>query len=324
MPCHSPLRSWYSKEVNKTGKRSLVFNPRDALFPDQEILIGCGRCAGCRLEKSRQWAMRISHEAQLYEDNCFITLTFDDAHLEKRRPEDKDGQKMSNWSIWPREFQLFIKRLRDRYKDKKIRYYHCGEYGDRPEPGQLLGRPHYHACLFNFDFKDKQEFGSRGGNKYFISGELESIWPYGHCIIGEVTFDSAAYVARYIMKKRTGEGSAEHYRRITGFDTGTGEIEYDPLTPEYTTMSRAIGRDWFKKYGMSDVYSKDYVTVNGRKSRPPRFYDRELEEINPEKYEEIKEKRAEEMEFLEEEKPERLYVLAESAKHKLKRKRREL
>lgn len=324
MACHFPLRAWYSKDYNKNGKRPLVFKISEAAEPDREMQIGCGRCAGCRLERSRQWAMRISHEASFYEDNCFITLTFDDPHLKLRRPEDKEGNKLSNWSIWPREFQLFMKKLRKRNPEKKIRYFHCGEYGERPEEGQLLGRPHYHACLFNHDFKDKKEFGSRGDNQYYISGELESIWPYGHCVIGEVTFDSAAYVARYIMKKRTGDQAGDHYRRITGFNEDTGELEYDPLCPEYITMSRGIGRNWFNKYQETDLYNKDYVTVNGKRSRPPRFYDKELEKVDPDKYEEIKLKREEEMEFVEELDIDRLQTLHESAKHKLNRKRREL
>lgn len=324
MACHAPLRAWYSKEYNKNGKRPLVFNPALAAEPDQELEIGCGRCAGCRLERSRQWAMRITHEASMCDENSFITLTFDDVHLDRRAPEDKHGNKLSNWSIWPREFQLFMKRLRKRNNPKKIKYYHCGEYGEKPEPGQTLGRPHYHACLFNHDFDDKIEFGSRGGNKYYISGELESLWPYGHCIIGEVTFDSAAYVARYIMKKRTGENTGDHYRRITGFDPYTGEVEGDPLTPEYVTMSRGIGKSWFNKYQKTDVYSKDYVTVNGKKCRPPKYYDRELEKVDPDKYEQIKLAREEEMEFVEELSIDRRYHLAASARHKLERKRREL
>lgn len=324
MACHFPLRAWYSKDYNKNGKRPLVFKIDEAAEPDQSMQIGCGRCAGCRLERSRQWAMRIAHEASFYEDNCFITLTFDDPHLNARRPEDKEGNSLSNWSIWPREFQLFMKKLRRRNPERKIRYFHCGEYGERPEEGQILGRPHYHACIFNYDFKDKKEFGSRGDNPYYISGELESLWPYGHCVIGEVTFDSAAYVARYIMKKRTGKQAGDHYRRINGFNPETGELEYDPLCPEYITMSRGIGRNWFNKYQETDLYNKDYVTVNGKRSRPPKFYDKELERIDEDKYEEIKLKRQEEMEFVEELDADRLQTLQESAEHKLKRKRREL
>lgn len=324
MACHYPLRAWYSKDFNKNGKRPLVFNQSEALHADQDLQIGCGRCSGCRLQRSKEWAIRITHEAQLSEENCFLTLTIDDTHLEKRRPEDKEGNPLSNWSIYPREFQLFMKRLRRRNQDRRIRFFHCGEYGERPEPGQTLGRPHYHACIFNYDFKDKIQFGKRGEHNYYISGELESLWPYGHCIIGEVTFDSAAYVARYIMKKRSGKLAADHYKRITGFNPTTGEIEHDPLCAEYITMSRGIGRDWFNKYHKTDVYSKDYITVKGMRNRPPKFYDRELEKIDPHKYEEIKNKRAEELEFLEELSIDRLQRLEESSKHKMNRKRRGL
>lgn len=324
MACHYPLRVWHSKEVNKTGRRPLVFRIEEALETDKDFQIGCGRCAGCRLERSRQWAMRITNEAQMHSENCFITLTFDDVHLDKRKPVDINGNRLSNWSIWPREFQLFMKRLRKRYPGKKIRYFHCGEYGDHPEVNQNLGRPHYHAIIFNHNFADKIEFGSSGEHKYYISRELRELWPFGNNIIGEVAFDSAAYVARYAMKKRNGPATEGWYTRTLGVNPSTAEIFSEPLHPEYVTMSKkpGIGAAWFKKYQETDLYNKDYVMINGKKCRAPKYYDRLLEETDPEKYEEIKEKRSEEMENLEELDINRLMVLEESQEVKLNRKRR--
>jgi hypothetical protein len=230
MPCYSPLDGWLSKDRNPSGKRSIVFTKSEALV-DRPVKLPCGRCIGCRLEKSRQWAVRMMHEASLYEENCFITLTY-----EKMPPNDSLNKK---------HFQDFMKRLRKAYGGRTIRYFHCGEYGEN------FGRPHYHAILFNLDFNDKKYWSIVNGNKYYTSEKLNKIWGKGYCIIGSVSFDSAAYVARYVTKKITGEAAFEHY---TDFDRETGEITRE-RDPEYATMSRrpGIGSVWLDKF-KTDVY----------------------------------------------------------------------
>jgi hypothetical protein len=285
MACFKPLTAWYSKEVNGSGKRSLVFSQQGALQPDQPIEIACGQCHGCRLERSRQWAVRCMHESELHEQNCFLTLTFDDDHLYKRPvPESVDL----------REFQLFMKKLRERFVPKNpydykservkfddwqfdngIRFFHCGEYGDES------GRPHYHALLFNFDFPDKQKFTDNKGFPLYTSEILQELWPYGYALIGAVTFESAAYVARYVMKKVNGEAQEEHYKKIYVDEHGVVIREVD-LKPEYITMSRrpGIGARWYKNF-KSDVYPCDSVVVNGKKVNPPKFYDKQLEKEDP-------------------------------------------
>lgn len=82
MLCYSPLVAWRGERL-PSGKRSVVFKKSDAVqsLSAFEIKLPCGQCIGCRLERSRQWAMRCVHEASLYEKNCFITLTYDDSHL---------------------------------------------------------------------------------------------------------------------------------------------------------------------------------------------------------------------------------------------------
>lgn len=145
MSCFYPLDGWRSREPNQNGKFPIVFD-RKAAQLDSPLKIACGRCIGCRLEYSRNWAIRCMHESSLYDDNCFITLTYDDDHL----PENGD--------LLYSDFQNFMKRLRKRYSPRIIRFYMCAEYGS-PPPDDLwnnLGRPHYHALLFNLDFPDKQ------------------------------------------------------------------------------------------------------------------------------------------------------------------------
>jgi hypothetical protein len=243
------------------------------------------------------------HEASLHENNCFITLTYDNAHL----PPDGSLQ-LSDW-------QKFMKRLRKKYGEN-IRFYHCGEYGEK------LGRPHYHACLFNFDFPDKKIWNrTKQGHTVWRSKSLEELWPMGLSEIGSVTFQSAAYVARYIMKKVTGAQSSDHYERI---DPVSGEIRL--LKPEYVTMSRrpGIAHGWFEKFG-SDVYPSDSVIVNGRAVRPPRYYDKQLKELAPFMWDDVQYSRYEKsLNYLDDNSPERMLVKEQVALAKLKTLKRTL
>jgi hypothetical protein len=180
------------------------------------------------------------HEASLYEHNCFITLTYDDENLPP------------GGSLVPEHFVNFMKRLRFHHGDG-IRFFHCGEYGSK------LGRPHHHALLFNHDFSDRKRISSGGKHSLFSSRSLADLWPHGFSSVGNASFQSAGYIARYTLKKVNGPRAVEWYK---------GRI------PEYLTMSRrpGIGRAWIEKY-FRDVYPNDSVVVNGSLSKPPRFYD---------------------------------------------------
>jgi len=200
-------------------------------------------------------------------DNCFLTLTYSDSELPK------------SGSLEYRVFQLFMKRVRKHFHPATVRFYMCGEYGDMRE------RPHYHALLFGVDFKDRVYWStSPSGEKLYRSPTLEKLWPHGHSLIGNVTFESAAYVARYIMKKVTGDNADAHYSKT---DPETGEIVR--RLPEFTRMSLkpGVGKGWVDKY-RDDVYPHDYVVVRGKKSRPPRYYDKALDQVDPEALEAIK------------------------------------
>lgn len=265
MPCYRPLEGYRARTVNASGKRGIVFNKKDG-FVDLPVKVPCGQCIGCRLERSRQWAIRCIHEASLHEENSFITLTYSPENL-------PDGG-----TLVLEDFQNFMKRFREAIEPRRIRFFHCGEYGEN------LGRPHYHAIIFGYDFDDKILWKQTGSGKLYRSPFLEKLWPYGFSTIGPVTFETAAYVARYVMKKVSVSGKAkaeqkekeevmrDHYSRIDG-DTG----ELIDLKPEYVTMSRrpGIGAEWYRKF-KGEVYPDDFVVVNGRKVKPPKFYDRLL------------------------------------------------
>lgn len=257
MPCYHPLTAY------RSAQGDVVFAERGDIVATLQL--PCGRCTGCRLERSRQWALRILHETKCHRENCFLTLTYDEDHC----PRDR--------SLDYKEFQRFMKRLRKRFSGKRIRFYMCGEYGEQ------FDRPHFHACIFGIDFKDKVLFSEAGSNRLWTSATLEALWPFGFSSIGEVTFESAAYVARYCMKKVTGEMAKDHYAMV---DLDTGEIYQKE--PEFAHMSLkpGIGALWLQKY-FSDVFPRDYVVARGHKSKPPRYYDKRLKAANPDMYEDI-------------------------------------
>jgi hypothetical protein len=208
----------------------------------------------------------------MHPENCFLTLTYEDA------PH----------SLNLKHFQNFMKRLRKHYDPRKIRLFHCGEYGSvykipgdptsdkiphhaHPEK-DALGRAHYHAILFNIDFDDKQTYKQNNHEQtLFTSPTLSKLWGYGFATIGNVTQESAAYTARYLLKKITGDLSDTYYTKIDEH----GELH--EIKPEYVTMSRGnnyppghpdktygIGHTWLQKYG-EDIYSYDECVIDGKK-----------------------------------------------------------
>lgn len=235
----------------------------------------CRQCIGCRIDYSRDWAIRCKHEADMHECNDYITLTYSPEHLPK------------DLSLHSEDFQKFMKRLRKKYPLHPIRYFHCGEYGEPSNANNQIARPHYHAILFGFSFTDRMEHKEANGNMLYTSKILSKIWGKGHCIIGNVTYQSAAYVARYIMKKINGDRKKEHYQNIN-LDTG----EVNDKKPEYTTMSLkpGIGSTWYDKY-KSDIYPSGFVLMNNRKYKIPRYYDNLYKTEYPEKFEELKKRR---------------------------------
>lgn len=305
MPCYHPVKGYYSASKTALGKRAVVFKRKGALV-DRPVTIPCGRCIGCRLERSRQWAVRCTHESQLHASNSFITLTYDAGNLPPYG------------SLVVSDFQKFMKKLRKALgkNGKRIRFFHCGEYGE------LEGRPHYHAIIFGYDFPDKYKWRTTDrGDTLYRSPLLESLWTAGSSEIGEVSFESAAYVARYSLKKVTGPMADEHYSRV---NLDTGEIV--KIQPEYVTMSRrpGIGAGWFDKY-RTDVYPRDQLTLRGKQMRPPRFYDNRFEILSPERMDKIRAARAREgKKCVDNNTPERLAVREEVQEYRLKQLKRSM
>lgn len=278
MPCYYPKQGWRARVVNPSGARSIVFDITKG-FSDLPVVVPCGKCSGCLQEYGRAWAVRCMHEASMWAENCFVTLTVDPEH---------DGQQLGGTEY--REvrvgeldklaFPLFMKRLRRWEDGKRIRYFSCGEYGS------VSRRPHFHALLFGHDFADKTQWAVRSSLAVWRSRSLESLWPYGNSEIGTATFESASYVARYVLKKM----QADYKRKLEEVDMESGEVI--ERQREYVAMSRrpGVGMGWLYKY-IDEVYPSDRVVVRGKLASPPRAYDKYAQEVKPLEFLEVQDKR---------------------------------
>lgn len=226
----------------------------------ENLSLPCGKCIGCRTDRATMWARRCSHEASLWPHNVFVTLTYDDDHL------PKDGQ------LVPKDLSLFIKRLRkyvdgngggvDRSGGGRIRFFACGEYGERSE------RPHYHALFFNLGFTS----GYQVGKDLFESPVLHRLWTYGAHKYGVATPAAASYIAQYNLKK-IGSG---------GFDSDGVER---PAPFLRMSLRPAIGSGWLDGY--REDLKMGYLVVDGRRVAIPRAYLEKLKVRDPPLYEEI-------------------------------------
>lgn len=297
MPCYHPLRRWWWGEVDQDGKQinAMVTSwEQDHLYErrigfakvqgdwtaDQwSEEIPCGKCIGCRLEYSRQWANRCVLESKEWDENWFITLTYNDENLPfKECINTETGELKGEFtpSLKPDDMTKFMKDLRRyweyHYGEKNIRFYLCGEYGNQ------TARPHYHIIAFNLHIHDLQPQGqSKSGKMQWKSPEIEKIWGKGLTALGHVEYESCAYVARYMLKKQKGENAKEFYAE-------------NGLEPEFTRSSRkpGIARAYFER-NKDKIYKYDEIVLPGNKVvRPPKYYDNLYDIEAPKEMEVIK------------------------------------
>lgn len=306
MPCYRPIKAY------RRGSGEIKFS--EAPGDLESLELGCGRCAGCRLNRASSWSVRCQHEAQLFDHNCFVTLTYSDEVNEDPKFKSRrvgEAYLPEHGSLLYADVQRLLKRLRKACRGHQaspsgrypIRYFAAGEYG-----GQSW-RAHYHLLLFNFDFSDKW----RWGESTYRSPLLERLWPLGSSLIGAVTPESCAYVARYSLKKVYGRQASDEFYSWT--DETTGEV--CKVSPEACAMSRrpGIGAWWYDKY-RSDVLPRDYVVVAGRKVKVPRYYSNRYSTSNAVEFEDVQWRRYQKLQAevpLAERSPERRAVCEEVA-----------
>lgn len=260
MPCAAPIAA--HRPANG-GPLSFNGEKRDGQAWIK-IDIPCGYCILCREEQARQQAVRITHEAMLYEESSFVTLTYNDTHL-----PPYGGLRYG-------DLQKFWKRLRK--SRGKMRYYAVGEYGDKSL------RPHYHACIFGHAFCTDRIIVRTDPYLLWTSPALEQAWGLGEVRVGALDFRTARYTASYVTKKLR---SKQKYVRV---DEETGELI--ALEQPRAFMSRNLGKKWWEQ-NYHHVTAHDMVVINGQRQKPPKAYDRWLEEKSELALEMLKEERRE-------------------------------
>lgn len=242
MPCYHPSKVAVDRKL-RTGTRSDL------------VTVPCGKCLGCRADQSRQWAIRMFHESQTHPYSWFLTLTYEDEYLPPDGSLDFEAPT------------LFLKRLRKKLGKEKLSYFLCGEYG-----GRTL-RPHYHAVIFGPALWDRDHIDTRNDAPVWTSDTIHSAWKMGLHELTGVTFAGCSYVAGYVAKKVKFAYDPDRYNRV---DPETGAIV--EVAPEFQRMSRrpALGRRWIQRW-WRDVYPRDFVVIEGRETKPPRYYDKWME-----------------------------------------------
>jgi len=255
MPCYHPTEVPIRRKSLYTDRRII----------DKQI-VPCGRCVGCRAEQGRQWAVRMMHESRMHQSSVFVTLTYSDRKLPR------------GGGLYAKHFSRFVKDLRAT-QEGRISFFGCGEYGER------TGRPHYHALLFGVEFLDRYSGFDSTRPDVWRSETLGDTWGRGLVEGGTVTMASASYVAGYIRKKVR----AQDCQRCNPV---TGEI----LTSEFARMSLrpAIGRRWIEEH-WRDVYPRDFVVMDGYEAKPPRYYDKWMDQHHPLVMEDVRQARRDEV-----------------------------
>lgn len=273
--------------------------------------IPCGQCSACRLEYSRQWAIRCMLESKYHKFNYFVTCTYSDENLPQKLILDTHtGEILQNskgyiHALDDSDSTNFLKRLRitfERYglrsEESDLRYFYCGEYGEK------FFRPHFHYLFFGLEIPDLVVSHQRNGNVFYTSKLLDKIWGKGFVVIGELCFDTCAYVARYVMKKQKGKGAKEQRERLKTitFNGVTKEIDVskglslEEFRDEFCRMSRrpGIARKYFDEH-KGDMYHTDELFVKTSqglsKVKPCRYFDKLYDVECPEDLLSIKERR---------------------------------
>lgn len=274
MSCYHPLVAYPKDRPNENGNieyRIIGALDQTVDIDEEAIRIPCGKCIGCRLDQSRRWADRMMLELDVQKKGIFLTLTYDDDHVPFT---ENDNGEFGALTLWKPDLQKFFKRLRKDFGDKKLRYYAVGEYGSN------TFRPHYHAIIFGLsyeDFPDWQYYKRNElGDQLFMSRWLqEKVWKQGICTFSDVTWQTCAYVARYVQKKI-----------FAGHDILCDMYGVDP---EFSVMSRnpGIGYPYLEKHPELFNYSSIYVSNYDRGISIPKYYLDKLKLTNPELYDNL-------------------------------------
>lgn len=235
----------------------ITLNNVNPLVYPRGLTVPCGKCLQCRIQKRREWSLRMLHELDNWHDAVFLTLTYSPDKMPIVPVGLKYGPMPSNGTLVKKHLQDFIKRLRRDldYEKRKIKYFACGEYGDERE------RPHYHAIIYGIGLSGKDK-NLVCQNWTYCDWNNSSIFKGS---FGVVEPDSIRYVAQYIDKKYTGELADKQYK-LRGRE------------PVFRILSQGIGKEYIYKCA-EQMYQKGHITHKGIPQSIPRYYLNKLDEI---------------------------------------------
>lgn len=165
----------------------------DLLTKYTHVFVPCGKCLACRINRRREWTLRLQNEQVYSKSSFFVTLTYDDEHL----PKDDNGRPC----VSKRDVQLFLARLRKKFGDG-IRYFINSEYG--PE----TFRPHYHAIFFNLppdlplQSRPIVRFWRGKKSIAYLNEDLTKCWKNGDVEFSDVTKERCGYCAKYFVSRQ--------------------------------------------------------------------------------------------------------------------------
>lgn len=237
--------------------------------------IGCGQCIECRIQKAREWAVRLYCESLCHDkDSCwFITLTYAPENLPKpfdtfNRVNYKRGMYSS---LCKDEVSTFMKNLRNKF-GPGIRFFACGEYMPNRDPNSSqLHAPHYHLCVFGLKNLDLKFLYAKKGHLYFNSDSIDKIWKKGFVVISDFSSTNAQYTAQYCVKKFTGKKNNDYYELC--FNS-----QVKPLSEEFILMSRrpGIGLNYLNSHKDELLSSKLIYMREGKSAMLPRYFKNKL------------------------------------------------
>lgn len=250
MSCYHPIVCYY-----KPGEK-ISFKPFKTGILDKDfkkISIGCGKCIGCKLDHSREWISRLLMEYEYNKECYFLTLTYNDENVPV--------------SLQKSHCQKFIKRLRNTFDFLNVKYFICGEYGEKTY------RPHYHAIIFGVDFLNPNIFKPKkyDNNNHFYSDKLNDLWSFGYVIYAKANSSNIGYTTRYTYKK-----------------VGTDKKLKDfGLQDTFLLCSHKLGLDYFLK-NKDEIINRGCLYFNGQQYSIPRYFLKKLEVIDGESLKKIK------------------------------------
>ena len=271
MKCLFPLSGLRSKKINDaTGNRPVVLSlaPKDG-FVDQKLSLPCNKCLHCRINRTREFAIRSHHESLVgpsgpisQDNNHFVLLTYNDKNLPK------------HGALQASDVKKFLDRIRADCAWRGLpspRTFGCGEYGSKTQ------RPHYHINIFNLKLSDITYLKNLKQNKLYTSTYLTEKWKLGAVTLSPFSHLTAQYTAKYIVKALWADDPPEGDTRV--------EAPF-PLPSQgrvATSTQPGLGAFFLDRYAQ-EIVNLGAIEIDGALAPIPTYYKKRLQKKHNDLY----------------------------------------